>query len=244
MTTARLHAGASLPLITLLALGAGCGSNVATMFPSGLEPWEMTNLAAAPTSMSGEQFPETLSFARRQWTIPGTTTRIPSVHARAFIQQPIATVFRASRDPQTGRDPTASQGFSIVAWATDPMYAFTYRTHVIVNSIITLQWDVDWRHGVVEGTADAPRVTAARWQKTMGSSEIEVIEGSLVLRAVDGQPNVTEVQYQYHLKAPLSSHTTIEDYLTVIFGRLKDRAHDRALMPNDCTDCPPAPQGY
>ncbi len=235
----------TLALISALStLASGCGGNVATMFPSGLEPWEMTNLAQPPTSMTGERFPETLSFARKQWTLPGTTTRIPSIHARAFIQQPIATVFAASRDPQTGRDPTASHGFSVVAWATDPMYAFSYRTHVLVNALITLQWDVDWRHGVVEGTLAAPRVTAARWQKTMGSSEIEIIEGSLVLRAVDGEPNVTEVQYQYHLKAPFSSHVTIEDYLTVIFGRLKDRAHGRALMPNDCTDCPAPPAGY
>lgn len=230
--------------VALTALASGCGSNVATTFPAGLEPWEMTNLAQPPTSMTGEMFPETLSTAARYWTIPGTTTRIPSVHARAYIRQPIARVFAAARDPQTGRDPTASQGFSVLAYATDPMYPFTYRTHVVVNSVITLQWDVDWRHGVVEGTIEAPRITATRWQKTMGSSEIEIIEGSLVLRAVESNPNVTEVQYQYHLKAPLSSHSTIESYLAVIFGRLKDRAHGRPLMPNDCADCPAPPAGY
>jgi hypothetical protein len=242
MNTARRWVAFGALAATIAA--SGCGTNVATTFPSGLEPWEEMNRATPPTSMTGERFPETLSVARRQWTIPGTTTRIPSVHARAFIQQPIATVFAAARDPQTGRDPTASHGFSVVAWQTDPMYAFTYRTHVIVNAVITLMWNVDWRHGVVDGTAAAPRVTASRWQKTMGSSEIEIIEGSLVLRAVDGEPNVTEVLYQYHLKAPFSSHATIEDYLAVIFGRLKDRAHGRALMPNDCTDCPPPPAGY
>jgi hypothetical protein len=204
----------------------------------------MVNLADPPAATAIERYPETLSFARRMWTMPGTSTRVLSVHARAYVQAPIAQVFVAARDPQTGRDPVSSHGFSVLAWATDPAYAFSYRTHVVVNNVVTLEWDVDWRHGIVEGTPAAPRVTASRWQKTMGSSAIEVIEGSLVLRAVEGQPNVTEVLYQYHLKAPFSSHETIVDYLTVVFGRLKDVAHQRPLVPNDCASCPAAPAGY
>lgn len=222
----------------------GCGGVSMNDCPAGLEPWEPMNLAPAPMGMEGDPFPETLSFARRSWVIPGTTMRTSSVHARAFIKRPIAAVWAAARDPQTGRDPTASQGFGVRAYNTDPTFAFTYRTHVTVNAVITLMWDVDWRHGVVDGTIEAPRVTAARWQKTMGSSEIELIEGSLMLRAVDGQPDVTEVLYQYHLKAPFSSNETIVDYLTVIFGRLKDKAHGRTLVPNDCAGCPMAPPGY
>jgi hypothetical protein len=224
--------------------GAGCGGVSLNDCPPGLEPWEMTNVAPTPMGMDGDRFPEQLAFARRMWTIPGTTTRTSSVHARGFIKRPIAEVFAAARDPQTGRDPTASHGFRVLAWETDPTFAFSYRTHVVVNAVITLMWDVDWRHGVVEGTVEAPRVTATRWQKTRGSSEIELIEGSLMLRAVDGQPEVTEVLYQYHLKAPFSSNETIVDYLTVIFGRLKERAHGRPLMPNDCEGCPPPPPGY
>jgi hypothetical protein len=222
----------------------GCGSVSTNECPPGLEPWEPANLAPMPMGMAGDAFPETLSFARRMWTIPGTTMRTSSVHARAFIKRPIAAVWAAARDPQTGRDPTASQGFGVRAYNTDPTFAFSYRTFVRVNAVITLMWDVDWRHGVVDGTVEAPLVTAARWQKTMGSSEIELIEGSLMLRAVPGQSEVTEVLYQYHLKAPFSSNETIVDYLTVIFGRLKERAHGRPLVPNDCMDCPTPPAGY
>jgi hypothetical protein len=223
---------------------ATCGGSTTTMFPAGLQPWEMTNQAPAPTPVGTDMFPESITFVDLMWMDPTTMVNTNSVHARAFVHMPITAVWVAARDPQTGRDPTQSQGFSVLAWADDPTYEWSYRTHVIVNNLVTLEWDVEWRHGVVSGTDAAPTVTATRWQKTNGDSRIQVIEGSLVLRTVDGQPNVTAVEYQYHLAAPFSDHNTIHDYLTVIYGRLRDRAHGTPLNPNDCTNCPPPPPGY
>lgn len=229
-------------VLTVAAAG-GCYGNEVTAFPPGLEPWDMTNLATPPTA-AGEMYPETLSFSRQRYMHPVEMRSVLSMHARAYIRAPLANVWRAMRDPQTGRDPVASQGFRVVAYATDTSVEFSYRTHVLVNNITTLEWDVDWRMSHIAGTAEAPTAVASRWQKTSGTTAISVIEGSLVATAVPGQPDVTELQYQYHLNAPFSSHQTIEDYLTVVFGRLKERAHDRQVDPNDCEMCPAAPAGY
>ena len=176
--------------------------------------------------------------------MPGTTHRVLSVHARAYVQAPIATVFAAVRDPQVGRDPVDSQGFRVEAYDTEPTYAWSYRTFVHVQNVITLDWNVAWRHGVVSGTAAAPTLTATRWQKIAGTTAIPTLEGSLVLQPVAGHPEVTEVQYQYHLDAPLSSYNSLEIYLDAVYARLLARSHARALDPNDCTDCATPPQGY
>jgi hypothetical protein len=73
---------------------------------------------------------------------------------------------------------------------------------------------------------------------------ISLLEGSLVLRQSERDPNVTEVEYQYHLDAMTATHATIEGYLTTIFGRLRDRAHNRPLTPGDCPNCAAPPAGY
>lgn len=225
----------------VLALVSG-GCNATTAFPAGLEPWEMTNNATPPAATATAMYPETLSFWEGRFTLPNNS-RINSVHARAWLQVPIAQAFAAARDPQTGRDPTASQGFRVLQYNTESTYQFSYRTSVHVDFPV-LDWQVAWRHGIVMGSLEAPQVTATRWQKVDGTSLLTTLEGSLVLRAVAGQPNVTEVLYQYHLAAPTSTTTTITDYLTVIFGRLRDRAHNVQLTPSDCTDCATPPAGY
>lgn len=234
------------PLVLVVMLGlsvAGCGSS-STTFPSGLEPWETPNQAVAPAATTTDLFPESLSFVNLRWTDPTTNANVNSVHARGYLQVTLTAAFRAARDPQTAFDPTASDGFTVVAYDIEPAYRWTYRTHVTVHAFAVVDWFVDWRHGVVEGTAEAPRVTASRWQKTSGNAGISVLEGSLVLRAVDGHADVTAVEYQYHLTAPLSSHTTVRNYLTSIFARLRDGAHGRTLSPIVCMDCVAPPAGY
>jgi hypothetical protein len=224
----------------------GCFGNNATPFPDGLEPWEEPNAAVRAPATASDPCPETLTFANRRWIDPASGRNVLSVHARACIQAPVATVFQAARDPQTGRDPTTTQAFRVVGYDTETAYRWSYQTHVTANTTfaVTPEFDLMWRHDVVEGTEQQPLVTATRWQKTFGSELLEVIEGSLVLgQAVEGA-DFTEVQYQYHLAAPTSNHQTVQDYLTVIFGRLRDRAHGVALSPDDCEGCPSAPSGY
>ena len=232
--------GADIDAVTSVdAVTAEADSNV----PPGLLPWE-PNVASLPGEDGGNPYPETLNFHSGSFTLPGTTMHVPSVHARGYIDAAIASVWRAARDPQVGRDPTSTNAFSILAWNTEPTFEFSFRTDHVVNTIITLEWQVDWDLGVVMGTSDSPTIAAERWAKSGGNSMLSTLEGSLEMIAVDGEPNVTEVDYQYHLEAPLSGAGTIESYLTVIYGRLRDESHNVPLVPDDCNGCPPAPPGY
>lgn len=228
--------GALLPACALLL--AGCYTNEVTAFPDGLEPWE-DNRAERPTPTADDPCPETIVFLDTGFE--GSR----AAHARACIHEPMARVWEAVRDAQTSRDPTTTHGFRVVEYQTEPDYPWTYKTYVFVDHELTdIEFELNWRHSVVEGTEDAPLVTATRWAKTWGSSAISNMEGSIILQPLDGNEEITEVLYQYHLNSIGSSHSTIHDYLTVIYGRLRERAHGMALVPNDCADCPAAPAGY
>lgn len=228
----------------LLGLGAlpGCYGNEATEFPPGVEPWE-ENLAPMPPPEGEMPCAEMLTFHRDAWE------RARAVHARACIHQPIDVVWRAIRNPQTGRDPTTTAGWRVLEWdvaqGDDPSPDYSYETYTFVDDIIDLEFEQIWRHYLVEGTDEAPELTATRWQKTFGTTAISIMEGSLVARPFEGDPSITLVEYQYHLDAAArDDYSTIENFVTVIYGRLRQDAHGETLVPNDCEECPEPPAGY
>lgn len=240
-----LAVGRASALVCALALSVaqvGCYGNEETPFPPGSEPWE-ENMAPMPPATADDPCAEEITFFRTNYM------RVNTVHARACIHEPLIEVWRALRDPQTTRDPTTTSGFGVVAYDVaedeDPMPAYSFRTAVHVDDIIDLDFEQTWRHYLAEGTDDAPLLTATRWQKTFGSTALITMEGSIVARPLEEDPSITLVEYQYHLDAVArDDHGTIESFLSVIYGRLKQRAHGEALDPSDCGGCPEPPARY
>lgn len=191
-------------LLALSLLVSGCFENIATEFPEGLEPWEEPNEAAPP---AGDGYPEELSFFRKRWT-----GGVNSIHARAYVHADVQTTFDAVRHPYAGADRRDGVGFT---WEYDsePEYEYSHRSHLMIPGVVPVEFWLNWRSGVVErDETDAPTITATRWQKTEGTSAIPVLEGSIVI--VEIEPDVSELQIQYHLDALTSGYETIEDYLT------------------------------
>ena len=117
-------------------------------------------------------------------------------------------------------------------WTTtpleDPMYDATYLVHHITYDIVTVEWDVTWRHGLVEGTDEAPEVVAMRWQKTDGSTLISTIDGSIVLRpTADG--SATEVELAYHANATGAGLDSYMRYMQDVFDDAVAVTHGEAL---------------
>ena len=241
----RSTLGACAVLIALAQ--AGCYGNESTVFPAGAEPWE-ENLASMPPAADGTPCAEELTFHRTGWQ------SARSVHARACIHQPLEVVWRAIRNPQTGRDPTTTARWRVMEWdvarAEDPAPDFSYRTYLFVDDIIDLELEQIWRHYLVETAPneageETPTLVATRWQKVWGTSAISMMEGSLVARPFAEDPSITLVEYQYHLDAVArDDHGTIETFLGVIYGRLKADAHGESLDPSDCSECPEPPPSY
>ncbi|HJL17298.1 MAG TPA: hypothetical protein RMH99_16645 [Sandaracinaceae bacterium LLY-WYZ-13_1] len=187
---------------------SGCFGTEVTEFPDGLEPLEENDLEP-PMGTADEPYPEEFVLE----AMPGG--RYDTILGRGYIQAPLAQVWDAYRTPAVGADRRTSPEWSSTP-LDDPEYDESYLVHHITYDIVTVEWDVTWRHGVVEGTAEMPEVVAIRWQKTDGSTLINTIEGSLVLRPV-GDGSVTEVELAYHAKATGAGTDTFVQYMQDVY---------------------------
>jgi len=223
----RACVGVAVALVGAAAT-PGCFDNVTTEFPPGLEPFE-PNAALAPAPVGSDPCPETITFARLpDWR------RATNVHARACIHAPIVVVWDAIRNPQTGRDPSSSHPpFMLLPEPIESECDGLYETQVHVDDIVDVDFRLCWRHEVIEGTDEEPLVTATRWQKVWGTSVITTLEGSLVSRPHPDDPEITELEYQYHLDAAIDGPERIEAYLASIYARTRDDAHGIPLLPAD-----------
>lgn len=208
-----------LPVVALVLL-AGCFGTEMTEFPDGLEP-VAENLLAPPMGTADDPYPE-------EYILEGTEGgRSDLVLGRGYIHAPIREVWTALQNPAVGADRRTSP-----EWTTspleDPQYESTYTVDHIANDIVTVEWEVTWRHGLVEGTPEAPEVVAIRWQKTDGSTLISVIDGSLILRPV-GDGSVTELELAYRANATGGGLENYTRYMRDVYDDALAVLNDREL---------------
>lgn len=213
------RAATALLVSSALAL-TGCFDNVATEFPEGLEPWEMPNEAPDPAPTADDMYPEDITFVRKRYETSN------SVHSRAYVHADVATTFEAVRNPLSGADRRPQVTFTYEA-DVEPEYEYSHRSHLTIPDIVTIEFELTWHSGVVEGTDELPTITATRWQKTWGTTAITVLEGSIVCQRVTD--DVTELQIQYHLNALASDYATIENYLRGYFDSIVALVHGQPL---------------
>jgi hypothetical protein len=197
---------------------AACWS-VETPFTDGLELLE-DNTAPYP---DGDGHPEDVAI------VTGDEADYSWGHARAWVQEDVATVWACIRTPDVGVDRRRIEEWS-VEHDTEPEYDDSYQVHEVSEEVITVEFDVAWRHGVIEGSQEEPTETRTRWQKVEGTEYIEVLEGSGVLLDADGD---TEVQLIQHLQAPLSEPADCEQYLGDFYASLLACAHGEDLPTYD-----------
>ncbi len=208
---------ACLAGVALLAVG--CFGSEVTEFPDGLEPLGENTLAGPGTA--ADPYPE-------EYELVGTGGgRFDSVLGRGYIQAPITEVWAALQNPAVGADRRTSPD-----WSSEPVpdtpYDASYVVHHIAYDVVTVEWDVTWRHGVVTGTVDAPELVSIRWQKTDGSTLISVIEGSLLLRPV-GDGSITELELVYHASAAAAGTDTFVRYMQDIYNDAVAVTHGEPL---------------
>ena len=208
----------TLPVVLAFML-AGCFGTEVTEFPDGLEPLGMNDLAGPGTA--SDPHPE-------EFVTEATDGgRYDLVLGRGFINAPITEVWAAYRNPAVGADRRTSPD-----WTSDPLdeagYDESYVIHHIAYDVVTVEWDVTWRHGVVTGTAEVPELVSMRWQKTNGSTLISVIEGSILLRPA-GDGSVTEVELVYHASAAGSGPDTYARYMQEVYNDAVAITHGNEL---------------
>jgi len=200
----------------------GCFRDVETVFPPGLEPLgEMRVQLENPDG----NYPETLELAA------GIDEDI-WVHARGYIHSDVPTVWNALRTEDVFIDRRAVASYS-VEWDTEPEYEVSFTVSQTVEDIITVSYDVAFRHGRVgEGDSDDnPEIVSIRFQKVFGTEIIEKMEGSIVLLTVaDG---ITEFQFQEHMMTPLPDTSDLESYVEDMYSEMLLWVRGEALPSYD-----------
>jgi hypothetical protein len=176
-----------------LLASAGCQDNVTTPFPVGLEPLE-DNLV--PVQQGGDK----LEMLRT------TSTDVDSeiaIYGRGYVLVAPTVVWPASKVPEANYA-ACSTNSQMVMPNNDTTYEYSFLVHYVVNNILTVEWDDQWRWGTIQdGTgsgSDAAFFGMVKHQKTEGSSFIELSEGTMQVTATD-DPNVAELAFVEHLKA-------------------------------------------
>lgn len=181
-----------LRLLALSAAGilSACFGTEATVFPAGLEPLENNRVEPRdPASHVG-------SIALTD----GEGPEFLWVHGRGYLAASPSDVWRVVKNPDLMTLNCDADRHSY-EMQDNPSYELSYLGHFVVESLVTVEWDVQWRYGTITGTPEEPALAMVRHQKVFGSTAIDLIEGSLQVLATEDQPGVTELQLVDHLAA-------------------------------------------
>lgn len=208
-------------LSALVGVGllAGCGEDEATSFPPGLQPLEAVTVPL-PAAVAGDAHPEVLN------TRVGDAEIYEWAQGRGYVHAPLARVYEALRDPEVTTDRRRVSEFTSTP-NSEPEYPFSYQVHNTVHDIVTLTFDISWRLGPIDGTESAPTAVSAVYQKTFGSSFIEILRGDFVARAVDA--DTTDIEMVRHIKSSGAGGPEAELYLRDVYASVLARVRGQPL---------------
>ncbi|MDO9018170.1 MAG: hypothetical protein Q8S73_23255 [Deltaproteobacteria bacterium] len=208
-----------LSALVFTGLTAGCGSDEATAFPPGLQPFEAVTVPL-PAATASDPHPEV--FVTRF----GEGADYEWAQGRGYIHAPLARVYEAMRDPEVTTDRRRVTEFSSTP-NTEPEYPFSYRVHYIVRDLVTIEFDMSWRLGPIEGSEAAPTAVSGVYQKTFGSSFIDVLRGDVVARQVDA--NTTDIEMVRHIRSAGAGGPEAEQYLRDKYNSILARVRGQPL---------------
>ena len=195
----------------LFLLTAACQKDTVE-YPDGLEPLE-ENLAPAPEG-DGD-WPEALSM------VSGDDGGVHWTHARGYVQTALEPAVAAVEEPEVGVDRRRVASWEVTE-QTEPEYEVSYTVHTVVEDVITVAYDLAWRHGQTSAST-----WGTRWQKTEGEALITLIEGSVLTAPV--AEDAVELQFVYHLEAALTSTEDTEAFVSDFYASVLASAHGEPL---------------
>jgi len=200
-------------VIVVLVAVVGCQDNVSTPFPAGLEPFEDIGVPARPDG----PFVETL----RTESQGGDNI---NVHGRGFVLVDIETMWAAAQAPEPNLAvcKTSSQTVTV---GNEPQYDYSFLVHYVVNDILTVEWDDQWRFGRI--TDDLGMI---KHQKVQGSDFITLSEGTIQVIATS-DPGVSELLFVEHLDAIMANTGDVVAAMQHNYDALVAVAHGNPIPP-------------
>jgi hypothetical protein len=198
---------------------AGCQHDETTAFPPGLAPLA-TDSVAPPAGDGGDAYPETVTITQ------GSDPNYNYVVATGYVDAPIETVWAAFKIPNVVVDRENITSYTVQE-NVETGYDVSFLTAYTINSIVTVQYDLTWREGVVAGTEDDPTQVSVVYEKTYGSSFVSLMQGSIELVSVS--PNVTELQFVQYMSAQDTGSGNIASWTSELFASVVAQVHGQPL---------------
>jgi hypothetical protein len=201
---------------------AGCQHDTTTTFPAGLQPLT-GDTEAPPAADGGNAYPEELALTQGH----DDTGNFDYVFATAYVDAPIETVWSAFKDPDVVVDRHNIDSYTVtknVEKGYDVSFLTTYSKKAGPYNVT---FDLTWREGVVEGTESNPSGVSVVYEKTHGSSFIDMMKGSIQLTSVN--PNVTELQFVQRMNAMSTDSSNIALWTNALFASVVAQVHGKPL---------------
>jgi hypothetical protein len=205
----------------LIAIALGCQSNITTAFPPGLQPIGTDNVPP-PGGDGGDAYPQTLSLQQ------GSDATSNYVFATGYVDAPIANVWAAFKLPNVVVDRANVSSYTVTE-NVESGYDVSFLTAYTINNIVTVNFSVTWREGVVAGTEASPTQVSVVYEKTSGSSFVSLMEGSIQLISVS--PGVTELQFAQRMNATDTDSTNIASWTNEMFLSVIAQVNGQPLPP-------------
>jgi len=211
-------------LLTALLALTGCQHDVVTPFPAGLEPLA-TCTPGLPAARADGSVDESFNSDASDgddgiWA-----------HLCGYVDADVDSVWGALQDVDVVTDRRKVSSWELVSQGADPPYDVVFTLHDRVEDIMTVEYDLQWREGVWEEQDGVPSSVAVRWQKTDGTSFINVLEGSILVQQDDS--GAVSMEVVEHLDAPFYQADAVQTYLQDLHGSVVAWVHGEPLPTYD-----------
>ena len=201
----------AIPVLLSFLLGCNNGSEPIE-FPDVIEPIEDMRVDA-PSGSADDPYPETFN------TASGDEGDYGWVHLRGYFHNDMSNAWSAVRNHLVYVNQRDVTEYSVEELGSEK-YDYGYQVHNLVEDIVDVEFDNEWRHAALDGTLEAPERVGIRWQKTAGTEFISHLEGSIqILSLPDGRKDIVEVQIIEHLGALQDQEENAKVYVTDLFER-------------------------
>jgi hypothetical protein len=158
--------------------------------------------------------------------VPGETPRYHFAHGRGYIHAPLEVAYDAISNPEACVDRRQVDRYTITL-DVEPEYERSFLTHNEVDDVITVEFDMTWRFGVVEQTNEVPDLIAGTFSKTYGTTFISLMRGSIVARRIDDM--TTELEVVEHINAATGGSDDIVAFLNDYFANVVALSHGEPI---------------
>jgi hypothetical protein len=200
---------------TILGLAslAGCQDDITTPFPEGLEPFEDNVVEPRPDG----PFDEGLRTETRN-------NDFIRVYGRGFVRVPFDTLWQAAKAVEPNASVCKTTSHTVMV-NNQPQYDFSFLISYVVNDILTVEWDDQWRFGLIEAGFGM-----IKHQKTQGSDFVALSEGTIQVLATS-DPGVSELVFLEHLDAVQASASDVIDGVQHNYTALVATAKSEPIPP-------------